>query len=463
MASNDNAVVTAPAPPAVPAAVAGRFSSRRAYAQTFAATTAIRLLGVVSGVLAARLLGPTGRGELAVIVFLPTMLVPLGELELPRSLAYEVSRASEVQQKVIATGFWLALLLGCIQAVCFAFILPSYLPADKLHLLAPSRWFMLYLPATLITATLLGSDQGRGMFGRFSALLALPGLLYVAAILVVWAAGIVSPPVFAASVLVGVLIVAVLRIQMDWGTISSTLPNWPTAKRLLMRGLSFYFPAMTSFVLSRADMLILVRIAPTEAIGLYAVAQAIALGQIGAVNPFIQVGFSAVAGETEQPDALNVLTEHFRLAQIVVISVGLLTIALTPGLVRLMFGPKFTAAIPATCFLVGATMTWGVEQVLEQGLRAAGHPRPGIMSNLLGLVVLVGVGVPACLHYGILGIASAAFAAQLINLGALLAFCIFVLRIPAGTLWFWNASTYQEVRKLVKTVILRRFKSNGGA
>jgi O-antigen/teichoic acid export membrane protein len=221
---------------------------------------------------------------------------------------------------------------------------------------------------------------------------------------------------------------------------------------------------MTSFVLSRVDMLILVRIAPTEAIGLYAVAQAIALGQIGAVNPFIQVGFSAVAGETEQRDALNVLTDHFRLAQIVVISIGLLTIALTPGLVRLMFGPKFTAAIPATYFLVGATMTWGVEQVLEQGLRAAGHPRPGIMSNLLGLVVLVGVGVPACLHYGILGIASAAFAAQLINLGALLAFCIFVLRIPAGTLWFWNASTYHEVRKLVKIVILRRFaKSNGGA
>jgi len=33
-----------------------------------------------------------------------------------------------------------------------------------------------------------------------------------------------------------------------------------------------------------------------SAIGLYAVAQAIAVGQIGAINPFIQVGFSAVAG-----------------------------------------------------------------------------------------------------------------------------------------------------------------------
>jgi hypothetical protein len=92
-----------------------RFSNRRAYAQTFAATAAIRCLGVVSGVLAARLLGPTGRGELAVIIFLPMLLVPLGELELPRSLTYEVSRVYEVPRAVIATSFWLAIGLGILQ------------------------------------------------------------------------------------------------------------------------------------------------------------------------------------------------------------------------------------------------------------------------------------------------------------------------------------------------------------
>src|SRR5882724_10591335 len=159
LAEGQPAAVIATAGAAVKPAALRRFSSRRAYAQTFAAMAAIRCMGVVSGVMAARLLGPAGRGELAVIIFLPMLLVPLGELELPRSLAYEVSRVEEIPRSVIATSFWLAAGLGLVQAALLAGLLPWYLPTDKLHLLGDSRWFMVYLPATLITTTLLGSDQ----------------------------------------------------------------------------------------------------------------------------------------------------------------------------------------------------------------------------------------------------------------------------------------------------------------
>lgn len=69
------------------------------------------------------------------------------------------------------------------------------------------------------------------------------------------------------------------------------------ARRLLTRGVIFYIPAVAGFLLMRADTFLLVRLTTAQAIGLYAVAQAIALGQIGAVMPFIQVGFTAVARE----------------------------------------------------------------------------------------------------------------------------------------------------------------------
>jgi enterobacterial common antigen flippase len=135
---------TVAAPPGVhpgpePMAAPQRFSARRAYAHTFAASAAIRCFGVVSGVLAARLLGPTGRGELAVIIFLPMLLVQLGELELPRSLAFETSRVDEIPRPLIATSFWLAVFLGSVQALVLGLVLPIYLPADKLHLLGATR------------------------------------------------------------------------------------------------------------------------------------------------------------------------------------------------------------------------------------------------------------------------------------------------------------------------------------
>lgn len=444
--------------PASPA----RFSNRRAYAQTFAATAAIRCMGVVSGVLAARLLGPAGRGELAVIIFLPMLLWQLGELELPCSLAYEVSRVEDIPRGVIATSFWLAVGLGLVQAVVLAVLLPWYLPADKLHLLGDSRWFMLYLPAIYVTSTLMGSDQGRGRFGRFSVLLALPGAFYVAGIVAVWASGHVSPGAFAAVLLLAALLVTVVRTQMDWRSLSPRLVDWTTARRLLKRGWSFYLPTVASNALYRADMFILVRLVPSGAIGLYAVAQAIALGQLGAVNPFIQVGFSAVAGETDPRKALQTLRRHFRLAQLVVVSMGLLAASVTPWLVRLLFGAQFTGAVTAAYLLIGATMFSGMEQVLEQGLRAADHPRPGIVSNLLGLALIIGLGIPACLHYGIAGLAAAAMLAQLLNFLVLIGFCVAGLKMPAKDFWAFDASAFYELGSFVRSLFKRMFPARIG-
>ena len=455
MVAPNNAAVLAEGEIAIAAAAPARFSNRRAYAQTFASMLAIRCLGVISGVLAARLLGPAGRGELAVIIFLPMLLVTLGELELPRSLAYEVSRVDPVPRSVIATSFWLAVSLGSLQAIVLGVVLPWYLPADKLHLLSASRWFMLYLPAAFITATLLGSDQGKGRFGRFSLFLSLPGIFYVAAILAAWASGRVSPTMFAAGILGCAMLVGALRTSADWDAISSTLPDWETARRLLKRGLSYYIPAAVSFALSRADMFILVRVAPTEAIGFYTVAQAIALGQIGAVNPFLQVGFSAVAGEPDPQLALQTAARHFRFSQLVVAGGGALAAAATPWLIRVMFGVRFEAAVLPAYLLIASTVLWGMEQVLEQGLRAANHPRPGIFSNLLGLAVLAGLGIPACQRYGIVGLASVTIVAQFLNLTFLIAFCFFALHMPLGALWGFGLSTMKEFRPAIGSFLRR--------
>jgi enterobacterial common antigen flippase len=461
----ENIVATPPSMNQAPACAAPpqRFSARRAYAHTFAASAAIRCLGVISGVLAARLLGPTGRGELAVIIFLPVLLVPIGELELPRSLAFETSRIGEIPRPLIATSFWVALFLGCIQALILALALPLYLPPDKLHLLSASRWFVLYLPATLVFTTMMGSDQGKGRFGRFSFLLALPTALYVAAILVAWASGIASPRTFSAGFLIATLITFAVRIWMDWHAISGAMPEWEIAMRLLTRGVSFYLPAVAGFALARADMFLLVRLVPSEGVGLYAVAQAIAVGQMGAVNPFIQVSFSAVAGEVESRKALETLARHFRLAQLAAVAIGLLTVAVTPWAIRLAFGARFSGAVVTAWLLTTAMVFWGMEQVMEFGLRAAGHTWPGIVSNLASLLVLVGAGIPACIHYGIAGLAASVLAAQALNLAILIGYCVWRLNMPLLAFSAFHGDTIKQFAGMAASYFRKfQFRGNPG-
>ncbi|MGE5112792.1 MAG: lipopolysaccharide biosynthesis protein [Acidobacteriaceae bacterium] len=420
------------------------FSARRAYAHTFTASTVIRCLGVVSGVLAARLLGPTGRGELTVINFLPVLLVPIGELELPRSLAYETSRVDEIPPPLIATSFWVGLFLGCIQALVLALALPLYLPADKMHLLGACRWFILYLPATLVTTTLMGSDQGKGRFGRFSFLLALPSALYVAAVLMAWACGVASARTFSAGFLIATLTTFAVRIWADWGAILGVMPQWNIALRLLKRGVSYYAPAVAGLALARADVFLVVRLVPSEAVGLYAVAQAIAVGQFGIVNPFIQVSFSAVAGECDPRQALETLARHFRLTQLAVFAFGLLTVAATPWAIRVAFGAHFNGAVSTAWLLTGAAAFWGMEQVMEFGLRAAGHTRPGIVSNVVGMVVLALAGIPACIHSGIAALAAWVLAAQVLNLTILIGFCVCRLKMPLRSFSIFHGGTIAQ-------------------
>jgi O-antigen/teichoic acid export membrane protein len=372
------------------------------------------------------------------------VLITVGELEIPRSLAFEVSKQEVVRPQVVATGFWIGVCLGVIQAVVLAALLPIYLPADKIHLLPASRWFMVYLPAGYITFALTGIDQGRGRFGRFSFFQTLPAILYVAAILVAWMTGHISPTTFAVGVLSASVSTAIARTAGEWKVISNTMPDWVTARRLLKRGLGYYLPVLAGFLLARFDMFLVVRLVPAEGIGLYSVAQAIALGQIGAVSPFLQVGFSAVAAEAEPDQGLLILSRHFRLAQIVAIGVGMAAAAATPWGIRLFFGPKFTSATTATFLLIGATAFWGMEQVLEQGLRAASHTRPGILSNLIGFAVLAGVGIPACEQKGISGLAAAVLLSQATNLAILIAFCVLALRMPARALWAFDSSTLRD-------------------
>ena len=427
-----------------------QFSTKRAYAATFAATAAIRCMGMITGVLSARLLGPTGRGELAVIIYLPVLLIPIVEIELPRSIAFAVSKREEPSGELTATSFWLAIVLGAVQAIVLMAALPFFLSANNLYLLGAARWFAIYLPAANVALFLTGIDQGKGAMGRFALFQALPGVIYLGAVVVVWWMGAVSPEGFAFGVLLGMTITAAVRVILDWRAIVYSRPRWSIARTLLKRGMAFYVPAVAGFVLLRSDTFLLVRMTAAGTVGLYAVAQAIAMGQIGAVLPFVQVGFAAVARETEREKALQTLAHHFRLAQFAVIGVGVVTAALTPWAIPLLFGAKFSEATTATYLLIVASVFWGLGQVLEQGLRAANYPRPGIASNLAGLAVLLGLGIPGCVRFGISGMAGSLAIAQCVNLTTLVVFCVVKLGMPLRFFWAFEPAMVTELTTAVR-------------
>ena len=206
-------------------------------------------------------------------------------------------------------------------------------------------------------------------------------------------------------------------------------------------------------------MFLLVRLAPAAAIGAYAVAQAISMGQVGAVIPFVQVGFAAVAAEVKHERALETLVEAFSFGSGAVVAAALIAAVLTSWGIRVFFGAEYLSATNTTYFLIAAAATWGMGETLEQGLRAAGHPRLGIMSNVAGLVSLCGLGIPAYLYFGIIGLAAAAFLGQLVSLLALIGFCVLVLKMPLRPFGRLMRVTFRELNHLTVSIVRSAGKS----
>jgi len=237
------------------------------------------------------------------------------------------------------------------------------------------------------------------------------------------------------------------------------MPDWTVSRRLLTRGVNYYLPAVAGFLLSRCDMFLVVRMVPAEGIGLYAVAQAISMGQIGAVTPFVQVGFAAVAGTLHPEQALKTLARHFRFAALAAVGAGLAAAVATPWGIRVFFGAKFMGATTSTFLLIAAAALWGMGQVLDQGLRAASHSRAGIFSNLLGAIAVFALGIPAGRRFGINGIAAALLVAQFVNLSVLISFCVIRLRMPARLFWAFDPVSLRQIMS-VAGPLLRRFRAH---
>ena len=404
-------------------------STPRAYAHCTLASLAVKVFGAATGILAARLLGPEGRGELDVILFFPVMVAAMGGLSLPQAIAFEVSRAPEREAEFIASGVCAALILGFLEAALLIPLVWVFLPADKLQLAPVAAAFMVYVPVVYAGCCLLGADQGAGRFRVYSLFQPLSGGVYLAGVLLLAAMGKATPVGCAVAMLAGAFSVPLLRGRRLRLALSRAKVGWPAARTLLRRGLALHLPALAGLALMRSDMLVLVRTVPATAIGLYAAGLAVAVGHIGTANPFVQIGFRAVAAERDRARALSTLSRHFRMAQVVVLAGGVLTALLAPWLIHLAFGARFAGAVPVAYWLIAATTLWGLAQILDQMLRAVERTMPGMVSNTVGLALVFAIGIPASLRFGIVGMGAAVFVAQGANLCLLLRYCLSALQI----------------------------------
>lgn len=358
-------------------------------------------LGVVSGTVAARVLGPSARGDLAQLLLWPQLIVTLGILGVELACTY-FSTDAQRRGRMPATALSIAALQSVVLVAVYLAVVPFvFAPSIRTEALMMTPLIPLYLVGACSIACL----SGRMRFGAFNVVRITLPILYSGAIVALAAAGALSPATAAGAYLAAHALSDLLALFLVWRESGLGRFDRGLAREAVAYGARAHFGRMAPQSLG-LDLVIISLMLSSRDVGLYAAAAAfLSLPNLVAYSVGLVV-FPSVSA-THRAGARPEITATFALhaAAIVCISAALI-VAAEPA-VTLLFGSEYAGGVTALRFLAVAALATSLRSFPLEVLRGVG--RPGLTSiaeaaNWLLFIAALPVGAVA---YGLAGAAAA--------------------------------------------------------
>lgn len=346
------------------------------------------IIGLMSGVLAARLLGPDGRGELAAIQMWPLTIATIAMLGLTEALVYFSAKNPERSGSYLGTAIAMALMSSLFFMPFGYALMPWLLNQQETDVVNAARWFLLIVPIYAVLGMAYHPFRGRQDFVRWNAMRVLPNIGWLLLLCWAWFYGVSNAKLLAMAYL-GIL--TLLIFFVGWVVIKRIPGPFKPQPSLTKPLLSFGVPSVLSSIPQvlncKFDQMVLAAFLPPSVLGLYVVA--VSWGNI--VTPMASAIASAVfpkvAAHGDPHQQVLACARSVRATVFVSSVIGLLLALVTPLLLPFLFGNRFSEAVAQALILILACVLSGINMVLSDGLRGLGRPYFVLWAELLGLIV----------------------------------------------------------------------------
>ena len=382
-----------------------RGKSARDFASTAASNFSILIFSTVGGVLAARILGPAGRGEFAAAIVWAAILGVVVSLGFPQALTYFTAR----NPRMVGAIFYSSITMWLVQStvglvvgwVAASELLSRYQPAA----VDAVRIYLFSIPFSLLTNYLSTMAQGLKRFGLFNTFRIASGAGYPLSLILACVTGIEKAPATLLILLVMQIVIAFAALAVFFLKVN---PRGRFDKKLSRQivgyGFKSYWGNLSWLANGRLDQFIMSAVIGLDQLGLYAVAVSYATITFPLSGSFAMVLFPNVAAS----DREHAIEKVKRVIKINLLSTGgsALFLALAcPLILPLLFGADFSNSVKPALILIGGTVLLGSNYVLSDGLRGLGKPLVPSIGEAFGLVVTI-VGLFIMIpRYGIIGAA----------------------------------------------------------
>lgn len=379
--------------------------------RSVARTAGFNVLSTVTaglgGVILARALGPTGRGEYAAVTAWFGIAQMVGAMGQPAAVCFYVARQPEKAREYVATSRAMTLTTGIV-AMTAGILLAPVLAHGNTPL---ARGYQIAFAASIVTfvgASYTFALQARDIHQWNMVRLSQPiGSLILIATL--WRLQLLS---LETSL---VVLAGTLLLQLGWAYRCCRLDQLAPGRLeiSLIRPLAAYGIAQIAAVApatvnAQLDQLVLSQVVPAAALGRYAIAVSLTMLPIPVVAAIGNVAFPRLASQRAVTPATYRLQRRAILGSAGLSVAILLPLALGAyWLVPLIFGPAYRGAVPLLWILTPGSVFLACGQVVGDLLRGRNHPATVAWGQGLAAVFTV---VLLLVLLPLLGVASAAIA-----------------------------------------------------
>ncbi len=348
------------------------------------------LFSTTSGVISARLLGMSGRGELAAVQSWPMLFASFGHLGIPDAVVYYIARNRSEVSAYFSYAFLFILITSTITSVCLFFALPILLKEQSVVVVSTARLFTLYVPLWMIASLVWSTFQGMQRYIFWNLLRLSPSFaLCLANLIVLW----IFPAEASVTLLINLLLLIlgiIVLVSLLFAVNMVGLKSWfhlPDRQNLLSYGLLSVASNGPRQLNLRLDQGLLATIVSPAELGLYAVGASWAYMGFTIVIALGSASIAKIATLTNDNNKRKYCFQIMKTTLLWASVIASLMYWLTPQGLQFLFSAEYLSAINVTRLLVIAAFISTLNGVWGDLLRGLGSPISTLIAEGSGFVV----------------------------------------------------------------------------
>jgi O-antigen/teichoic acid export membrane protein len=332
---------------------------------TFLSAGAIQFINIATGILAARLLLPEGRGELAILLLWPVLIADLGSFSLSTSVSYHTARKEHTIREIGAGALLIITALFPILIAIFLALAPTIYAGHRPEVMRLAVICAILIPTYMYALSLMSLFQGSQKFGSYS----------------IW-----------------------LSRKNSW---ISLKPVIAVVRSLAFYGMRAHVGVVLAVANRRLDQMILsIALAATD-LGLYVVAMTVEGPLFLAAVTMEMLLFPKLASQSDESARQKTLGRYFRASLILVVPATILFLVLAPWLIGIVFGQAYLPAVDAARILALSGIGYTLKVMLTTHMRASNRMRIVTQSEGIGILATVVALLVLLPPFGLIGAAIA--------------------------------------------------------